>query len=215
MALLEEIREMMKDNSLHVAIAKIKALNIAGDGSVLNVEAEILPDEREIVARMTWECVGPESGFFCFPAVEDLVLVAFTENEDQAFVIRRMTSKADKIPETAKDSSMVMKALAGKRVWITSDNKILLSKGDTEPTENLVLGQVFKTFMADYITEIKTLIEAMKVETHLGALPGFPTGVPINAATYETQKLAIDALKTGKIDSEDILSDISFTEKGT
>lgn len=213
-AILEELKAMLKDDSLKSELAIIKGLHLASDGSALHVTCNLMtPEQTEIVALMTWDCVGPESGFFCFPAVEDMVFITFTENEEHALVVKRLTSKADKIPKTAWDGSTVMKALASKRIWITSDNKVLLSKGDSEPTENLVLGQVFKSFMSDYIEEIKTLIIAMKAETHPGALPGFPTGIPINASTYETQKQAINLLKTDIITSEDILSDVSFTEK--
>lgn len=216
-SILEELRTMLKDDSLRSELAVIKSLHLASDGSDLRVTCSLLiddeADDKEIVAIMTWDCVGPESGFFCFPVAGDMVLINFTEDEEHALVVKRLTSKADKIPKTAFDGAMVMKALASKRVWITSDNRVNFSRGDSEPTENVVLGQIFITFMADYIDEIKLLIDAMKVETHPGSLPGFPTGPPINAAAYDIQKSAINMLKNDTIVSEDILSDLSFTEK--
>lgn len=199
---LETLRHIFKDDRLHIALSVVKKVSMAADKSVLRVLISILPEQREIVARMTWSAVGESAGFFSFPNVGDLVLTAMAEgDESSAFVISRLTSKTDKIPATAVTGDMVAKALAGKKLWLTSDTRINLSKGDTEPTENLVLGQVFKTMMS-------TLLQALSVETHICMPPGYSSLPPDNKADYL-------ALKSSPVDNEDVLSDVSFTEKGS
>jgi hypothetical protein len=149
---------------------------------------------------MTWESVGPESGIFQFPAIGDLVLVGFAEGDvSQAFVIRRLTSRADKIPLKAVDGDLVLKAGSAKKAWLVSGTKILIAKGDAEPTENLVLGKVLKKLLQDVLTAIST-------HTHTSGPPGVLTTPPTQAATFT-------GLKSDPVDNDKILSGIAFTEK--
>jgi phage gp45-like len=83
----------------------------------------------------------------------------------------------------------------GQMVYL-SNGKIQV--GTKASAENLVLGQVFKTFMTNLLTQLQE-------ETHIGNL-GYATSVPINAAEYE-------ALAESPIADEEILSGIAFTEK--
>lgn len=215
MDVFEELKTMMEDDSLHIAIASVKKLILAEDRSSLKVIVSVFPEEREIVARMTWDAVGPESGNFVFPSVDDLVLIAQVEgDDDQAFIIKRLTSRVDKIPVTAVDGSTVIKSLDGKKIWVTSDTRINLSKSDTQPTQNLILGQIFKSFAQSLLTEVKKLADENSKETHIGNL-GFNTSVPNNATAYSAVKDAVQALKDSPIDDNAILSDIAFTEKGS
>ena len=210
---LEEFRQMMRDDSLHIAFGLIKVLHLAKDRSFLKVRVSIFPEERDIIARMSWDAVGPESGIFQFPVPNDMVLVAMTEgDDDQAVIIRRLTSQVDKIPLNATFGHLVLKSLKGKKVYLTSDTRVNLSKGDTDPTENIVLGQVFKTLMSDILAEFRKLIDEMKLETHTGNL-GFSTGIPDNAANYETSGVVFDNKKSSPVDDEAVLSALSFTEK--
>lgn len=211
---LEMLRDMFKDNREHIAIGLIKQLAPADDRSMLQVMVAIFPDGREIVARMTWEMTGPESGCIEFPAVNDLVMVAFAEGEaEQAFVIRRLTSKEDKLPLRAIDGHMVLKSKSGKQIWITSNNKILLSTGDTLPTENLVLGQELKTLLSAILTQLSSLSLKISTHTHIGNF-GFPTQAPLESADFVTIKTALDNLKSSPVDDAGILSNVAFTEKG-
>lgn len=72
--------------------------------------------------------------------------------------------------------------------------------GSEGAEENFVLGQVFKKFAQDLLTQLAA-------ETHVSGLPGYPTSVPQNAAQYNN-------LKTTPIDDDAILSDKIFGEKG-
>lgn len=208
----EELRGLFKDDDVHLAIASIKSLHLADDRSFLKVTVNIFPENREIVARMTWDAVGPEAGSFTFPNPNDMVLVAFTDEEDEAFVLKRLTSKEDKIPLTAVDGSTVLRALTGKKTWITSDTTINLSRGDTAPGENVVLGQVWKTLMVDLLGYLIDLCQDLSVETHIGNL-GYNTAVPNNAADYLMIKAMLEALKSSPVEDELALSDLTFTEK--
>jgi hypothetical protein len=202
MDLIEDLKDIISDNKVHISVAIIKKLHLAKDKSFLKVSCDIFPENREIVARMTWESVGPESGIFSFPQINDMVLVAIAEgDEDQAFIIKRLTSKVDKIPVTAVDGSTVIKALEGKKVWITSNNKIFISKEDSDPTENLVLGQEFKTAYSDHLDNDAK-------HTHIGNL-GYATSPPMPTFLAKYQQL-----KASPVDDEKMLSDIAFTEKG-
>lgn len=210
---LEELKDLFRDDTVHMAIATILTLHPADDRSFLKVKVNIFPENRTVIGRMSWDAVGPESGIFSFPSVNDLVLVAFAEgDDDQCFVIKRLTSKEDKIPLTAMDGSIVMKSLEGKNIWLTSDTKINISRGDTAPTENLVLGQVWKTLMIDILDLLIDGFQQKSQETHIGNL-GYRTSPPENAPDYLMIKAMLELLKSSPVEDEKALSDLSFTEK--
>lgn len=197
---LEALRALLSNQEIHLALGLIKQVAVASDRSVCRVMVSILPEQREVVARMSWEAVGPEAGVFMLPNVNDLVLVGMVEgSKDQVVVIRRFTSREDKMPINAANGDLVAKALSGKKTWVQSDTKILLAKTDTEPTENLVLGQQLKTLLSD-------VLAALAAHKHIGNL-GYYTAPPDNASTYT-------AKKANPVDNEGILSNLAFTEKG-
>lgn len=226
---LELFKEVFKDKKTHIAIAKIKQISMVADRSALKCLVSVFPDNREVVARMTWEMTGPNSGIVEFPAVNDLVLVAFADGEnDYCFVIRRMSSKEDNLPLKAVDGHLVLKSKAGKEVWLTGQSKILLSKGDTVPAENLVLGQQLKTLLsyllaqlAEQSDQLKTLSTEIANHQHTGNL-GYPTAPPLTPTPFTTAATQMDAKKTNyntkkgsPVDDSVILSDFAFTEKGS
>jgi hypothetical protein len=196
---LEAFRSFFSDQSVHIAIAKITGLALATDRSVLRVKVDIFPEMEPAVARMTWDQTGPNAGIFGFPVVNDLVLIAFADRDpDQAFVIRRLTSREDCIPLQAIDGHTVVRALAGKKAHLLSDTAVLLGRGGDDPTEPIVLGNVFK---AGYS---KDLDETAK-HKHIGNL-GYYTSVPDNAAEFLS-------IKSSPVDDNAMLSDLSKTEK--
>lgn len=199
---LEELKNILNNDELHLALASIKQLDVAVDRSVLRVVVDILPDEVEMVARMTWEMVGPNCGLYSFPAVGDLVIVGFMEDdEDQVYVLKRLSSQSDKIPKQAINGHIVLKALAGKELHLASDEKILIGLGDPDspPDEPLVLG----TQLKDMLQELITAIKAITVYGNLGV----PTTVPINSSDFTD-------IDDDYVDNDKILSDLAVTEKG-
>lgn len=213
---LQALKEIFRDTRQHIAIGSITKIEVASDRSYVKCLVSILPEGREIVAQMTWDSVGPESGIYALPAVNDLVLVAFADGDDElAFVIKRLTTKEDSAPATAVSGDMVLKALATKKAWLTSSERINLSQADTEPTENLVLGQVFKSMMQTVLAELSTLCQTLSTHTHITGSPGSTTSVPIQASNFQSNKTVFDNTKADPVDNEDVLSDLAFTEKGS
>lgn len=208
-----ELKEMFRDDRTYLILGLVKKLYLAQDRSYLKVEVETIPEQRKIIATMTWENVGTESGDFEFPTPGDLVIVCNVEgDDDQAYVIRRLSSRIDKIPNTATTGDKVNRALAGKKFWLTSNTRINLSRGDTEPTENLVLGQVFKAFASSLLSSLSVHANDDAVHQHVDSF-GYLVTVPINQSDYLARKSEYDTLKASPIDDEVILSDLSFTEK--
>lgn len=223
---IDDLKSYLKDDELHVFLGQIKRLHLDPSKAYLKVEVSVWPEQRSIIADMTWDHVGPESGFYNFPAVGDAVLCASAEGDvDQSFVLKRLSSKEDKIPLNALGGDSVLKT--AKNIWLTSGAKINLSAGDTAPTENLVLGQEFKAAYSDHLSKlmdvmdsINDFIDEFNLHTSIGNL-GYPTGTPLNIAAVTAVKVAITALKSSvstikssKVDNETILSDLAFTEKG-
>lgn len=201
---IESLRQMLKDQSVYIAVGKILQLDLAKDRSVWRAKIQILPDDREVVSRMTWDQVGPETGIYGPAEKDDMVLLCFPDSEelDLSFVIRRLSTKNAKIPIRAGDGHTLIKARPGKNLYLGSEAKTLLGKLDTatDPDEPLLLGNVVKALFTNILTQIET-------HTHLSSAPGSPTSPPVNA-------LAFTALKLSPVADNKINSDIIFGEKG-
>ena len=195
---LSELAEIFDDGKLHLAVAKIEQLEVAADRSVLRCMTRILPDDIRMVASMSWEAVGPNAGIFQFPSVNDLVIIGYLDgHENDAFVLKRLTSKEDNIPIQALAGHLVLKTLAGKKNFVNSDTEINLTR-ENPGNERLVLGDTFKTA---YSTHLDTDAK----HKHIGNL-GYYTDIPDLAADYE-------AIKASPVDDALMLSDLSKTEK--
>jgi len=196
---LQELREVFRDDRLHLAIGVIVQLSVSADRSSLKAKVNIFPDEIKMICTMSWEAVGPEAGIFQFPSVNDLVIVGYLDGQaDEAFILRRCTSTEDKIPLQAINGHLVMKTLPNKKAFISSPNEINLVRGDLAGNERLVLGDTFK---ASYSSDLA----ATAAHKHIGNL-GYLTAVPDNAAAFT-------AIKSSPVDDAVMLSDLSKTEK--
>lgn len=210
---IEQFRQMFQDPRVWVGCGIIKKLDLVSDRSVWRALVRILPDDYEVVARMSWQAVGPKAGIFGPASVDDLVVVVMPEgSEDNAIVVARLSSKADQIPSPAADGHLVLKALEGK--------KIMLGKaGDQESDEPMVLGTVLKTLLSDILSELKTVMTALASHTHdyTGLMTGAPgtTGAPDNASTYTSAGSTFDSKKSSPVDDDTINSDVIFGEKGS
>lgn len=196
---LEQLREMLSDDKVHLEVGTITSLELEDDRSQLFCGVLVLAWGLELNARMSWDAVGPEAGVFQFPAVNDLVIVAFMDgNEDEAFVVRRLTSKEDKIPLAAVDGNLVLRALTGRKNFVVSDTEINLVRGDNPGNEKLVLGDTFQAAYSEHLQETS-------IHKHIGNL-GYLVSPPDNAAKYS-------ALKASPVDDNAMLSDLAKTEK--
>jgi len=195
----EDLKHIFADDRLLLTLALVKQIEVPADRSVLMVKFLTVPDGLMMIGKMSWSAAGPDAGMFQFPSVDDLVIVGYLEGkENEAYVLARCTSKVDKIPLQAVSGHLVMRSLAGKKSWVTSDTNVLLTRGDAEPTERLVLGDTFKTA---YSTDL----QQTSIHKHIGNL-GYLTMVPDNAAQFT-------ALKSSPVDDALMLSDLSKTEK--
>ena len=213
---LEDFRNLLYVDKTYFSVGVVQRLFMASDRSFLKVECRIISegDDRNIIARMGWNAVGPEAGDFQIPSVGDLLLIAYVDADpSQAIVITRFSSTEDKIPANAATGDRVIKSLMGKNMWITAQNNLYLTKTDAVPTENLVLGQVFKKWATDLITQIEALMDALQAETHTSSAPGVATTPPINASDYASIKTALTALKNSPIEDSAVLSDYALTSK--
>lgn len=200
---LEELKELLADGRTWITVGKILQLELAKDRSVWRALVQTFPDGEELIARMTWPQVAPNAGMYGPASVNDLVLVALADaDEDQSYVIARLSSAEDLIPKQAEEGHSILKAISGKKMFLASDTGVFIGKGDpdAEADEPLVLGAVLQTLLSDVLTAIAT-------HTHTGNL-GAPTTPPLNAATFTGKK-------TSPVDDGLILSDIAFTEKGS
>lgn len=103
-----------------------------------------------------------------------------------------MVGHFDEGRPTGEDGETLLYNSFGQVIYL-KEGKIQI--GSKAASENLVLGQVFKAFAAQFL-------ELVANHTHAGI--GYP---PTNKANFE-------ALKASPIEDELILSDENFTEKG-
>jgi hypothetical protein len=197
---LEALREIFKDARLHIGIGVITQVGIAPSGADFRAQVKLLPEEREVVCIMTWEDVGQ----ITLPQVNDLVLCAFVDGHpDEAFVIRRLTNTDQLIPTFAKSGHTVNYSRAGKKLYLGSDTKIGLGRPNVEPAEPLVLGNVMKTFLDNFLNAI---LNASQIGfCSVGPVYLDPT-IRTNLVNYKSTY--VDTAATN------ILSQNVFTERG-
>lgn len=80
----------------------------------------------------------------------------------------------DKSPPSLDEGESVQYSFGGYRV-VAKNGELFVGKG--VDLEHVVVGETLKALLISLITHINA-------HTHLGSLPGFPTGVPINAADF-------------------------------
>jgi len=212
---LEAFKEALSDDKVHVCIAKVTGLELAVDKSQLLASVACFPELREIIAQVTWDAAGPDSGFFQFPKVGDLVMVAFSDGEHEtAFVIKRLSSDEDTIPAQAATGDAVIKALKDQKVQILSNLKIFLGKGGDDPTEQLVLGTTFQASLSIFMEQVIDFITKYTEHQHIGNL-GYVTDVPLptNISDAEDIQELIQDEKDSPVDDKLMLSDHTFAEK--
>ncbi len=210
---IESLKALLHDGRVHIATGKILQLEISEDRSIWLAKVEVYPDQYEVVAQMTWGQVGPDAGIFG-PAIEgDMVLLAFDQEMDEVYIISRLSSNIDTIPQQAIDGDTIIKAIAGKKAHIASDTRINIGKGEAEPTEPLVLGLELKTLLSYIFQQLIDMNTEISTHYHAGNL-GAPTSAPTTASNFTAIGSNISGKKASPVDDNKINSDISFTEKG-
>jgi hypothetical protein len=215
---LETFRALFRDSRVWITVAQVEKLGLADDKSVLRLQVRPLPEGNSIIASMTWEAVGDGGGWYSFPTIGDLVLIAYSEgNLQAAYVIRRLTNTTDKIPDRAETMD-VLRAVPGRKLSVSSDTMVLIgSGGTTEENEPIVLGLVLKEALGKIYDKISDILDKI-INGPLGvdSIGGTVVTNPALATNLTTIKTQWEADKTQYVDTAttDILSQIAFTERG-
>lgn len=200
---LEFLRELFKDDRLHVGIGTITKLGAAIDSSALRVQVNLLPEEREIVCMMTWDDIGR----ITFPEVDDLCLVNFCDGHpDEAHVVRILTTNEEKISAFAMLGHTITNSRPGKKNYIGSDTKVGIGRIDVEPTEPLVLGSVLITLLGAVLDAFTQNAATLGADNTTSATITLNPAIVTALAQAKAQYLTAPATN--------IASQISFTERG-
>jgi hypothetical protein len=221
---LEGLRDIFKDTRLHIGVGTIVKLGLANDGSKLRVMVNLLPENRQVVAQMTFSDVMDVE----FPEIDDLAIVAFIDGHpDECYVLRLVNNKDEPIPKFAQQGDKVVYSRAGMKNYIGSDTKVGIGRPNIEPSEPLVLGTQLQTLLEnvltqlaqlsgdlntlagqvnDLATEVQTISTNVSTHTHPTAAPG-PPSPPLTAALFVTSATQAgltgsQALETGNDASE-------------
>lgn len=213
---LELLRDILGDDKTHMTLAVVK--KVEATGTVARVQVLTLPEELEVIATVTWDACSQGGGVFVLPAPKDLVMVSYTTEDREAWVIRRLSSSEDTIPKQAQDGHLVALAPPGKKAYLASDTAVLVGKGGmSDPTEPLVLGNVLASCLNALITQLEALLDKLTSgPLVICGSPGTPgTTYPALAADLATIKAQIDSAKTQYLStsSSSILSQTAFTER--
>jgi hypothetical protein len=124
---------------------------------------------------------------------------------------------------TTEDGESILYDAYGHVIYMSQEQ---VSLGSKTASQNLVLGQIFKTFCDNLLgqlqtamTDLATAMADISTLTVTCSAPGFPSSPPINAAAFvalqaqfEAIEAQLTALQSSPIDDESILSDVVYTE---
>lgn len=207
---LEALKKVFGSNQITLAQALVDKVEVTLDKSKARALCRVVPDEYEIVAEITFDAAGPDAGFGQLPVPGDLVLVGFA-NPDEAFIIRRMSSKIDTIPARAADGHLVAKALAGTKAFIESDTGVYLGTGGlTDPAQPLVLGNVLIAALTDLIAAFDDCLTSF--DEALDKVATGPVGVGNLGSPVATDPALATALGLIQVDVAAIASELASVQ---
>jgi hypothetical protein len=180
---IREIRKIIKEE-----LGKIIKASITANQDQMNVTVQRFATDSNIPGVQKVQPFGLSSRA---PVGTPTVIVPIDSNPNHLNTMGEL----DPNRPNESDGETILYDAYGHLVYL-SETKMQF--GSKASAENMVLGQVFKTFMDNLLT-------ALQAETHIGNL-GYPTSTPINDPTYA-------ALQASPIDDETILSLKAFTER--
>jgi len=210
---LETLREIFSDPRIWVTCGIVEKKELAPDLSALRMLIKTFPDEDPIVARMTWTGIQHSQ-----PEVGDMVLLALCEgDEEQSFVISRMSGQLDLIPLRVLLGDDVIASRAGRKLSLSSDTRVNIGRGTLiEESEPLVLGTVLLDALDSFMANIKQGFTDIKTGPigigNLGfTISTHPTLV-VKLALIEAQ-MVLDVSEFLSFPITNIVSQIAFTER--
>lgn len=213
---LEFLKDIFKDQRLHLAIGTVTSIGLSQDGSILRVIINILPEGRPVVAEMTFADVYDVT----FPELKDLAFIGMADGEpDECFVLKLINNKQEPIPKFAQTGDAVKYARPGKKLYIGSDTKIGLARPNIEATNPLVLGDVLTNFLTNFTTRFVSLLTTVlsDIPTSVCAVAGVPDTINpalVTALNNLNTQMQSDITTYLQTSSSNIVSQISFTERG-
>ncbi len=198
---LEFLRSALTDQKQHLGIGVITQTGLAKDFGALRVQVSLLPEQREVVAFMSFADVAD----ITFPQVSDLVLVAFADgNPDEAHVVARFPATDQPIPVLARTGNSVKYARTGKKLYVGSDTKTGIARPGQDPVQPLVLGTVL---VSGLTALVNAFLNASQVgQSAMGPVfldPTVRSALTTFVSTYLTTP------------TTNIISQLHYTERGT
>lgn len=209
---LEFLKDLFRDNRLHVGIGTITQLGLSVDKSILRAMVNLLPENREIVCEVTFSDLSAVT----FPQVNDLVIVNFVDGHpDEAYVMKIVNTPDDPFPIFATLGHTVIGSRSGKKIYLNSDTKISLARPGREPLSPIVLGDVLLTYLNNLEARIESIINAIEANPPISTAVGNPTTIVNLALALEAVRVNLVADKATYLTapSTNIKSQIAFVER--
>jgi len=212
---LEALRSMFQDRRTHLSLAVIEKLELVPDKSAIRAQCSVFPEENKVIATVGWPGSAPDAGLFFAPSIGDLVLLGYV-GEDMIYIIARLSSPEDTIPDGVFDGHTLVKARTGKNVIVTGRDTLLGSEDADEPA---VLGNVLMEYVTSIHTRLDAIIDLLLAgNLSLSTVPGNPTAPnPAVTPTIALMKVEHLADKAEFLDTSatDFLAQHIFVEKGS
>jgi hypothetical protein len=199
---LEFLREIFKDTRLHFGIGTITKLGLSMDQSTLRVMVNLLPENREILAEMTFNNIYDGE----YPEINDLVLLGMADgDQDEAHVLKTLNTPQEPLPKFMQGGHTVKYSRPGQKLYLGSDTKVGIGHAGNEQSSPLVLGDVLINCVTDILNAFLTPSSGSIGQCALGPVvldPAVTTALNNVMSKYVTTS------------STNIISQIVFTERG-
>ena len=203
---LELLREIFKSTDLHIGVGTITQLGISQSKAVLRVMVNLLPENRQVVAQMTFADVYSVT----FPEINDLAIVLFSDGHpDNAWGVKVCNSKEEPIPLFATTGNTMISPRLGKLVGV--------GRATVTPTEPFVLGNVLLSGLTNLIARLDATLSRLQSGVICwGSLGDLSYPHPLFISDISAIQEDLADMKEQYIDtaSTNILSQIAFTERG-
>ena len=219
-----------RETDLHLEIGEVLAVRATQNEAFCDVE--FLSDDSNITCQVASSGAGDNAGIYFLPQIGDLVIIGCMAGSiDYAYIIARVSTEMEKIPMPALAGHAVVRSRPGKHTWVSGD-RVNISKGDSVPSEGLVLGEQFVAYASEMLQGIvdslaglqdavNGVITAYNDHEHIAPSGGGTTTspemqkpvAPAPAAKVANSINDLKRLKSSPIDDKMILSNIAFTER--
>lgn len=201
---LESLREIFKDQRIWIDEGIVRKVHTALDMSFVKAEVEMLHGNGTLICSMTY------LGAQVIPSVKDVVIVAFSGDDDRGYIIGVLPTGDNKVHERAKDGT-VLAARSGKALSLVGDRIYIGSGSLVKESEPLVLGNELVDKLSQIMDIMLEVFEEMAQNPiGMGNLSAPVPAYPAFITFLELKKTELDQIKS-QVSS--LLSEKAFTEK--